>query len=137
MIRERGGVSPLSQLQSLFDVVETIIESDDYQGCIFVNVVMEFPLPTEPAHMLASKNKQAIELIVHQLAMEANADDAHTLARELCLIMEGAYVTRQITGCKQTIEIARGLASAAIASRCSPKDDGEPSRQSVKGEVTK
>lgn len=118
MIRERGGPTPIGQLHALLDVVERIVESDDYQGCIFINAAMEFPLPHEPAHVLASKNKQAIEEIVHGLAVEARADDAHALARELCLIMEGAYVTRQVSGSKDTLDVARRIATLVITARC-------------------
>ncbi len=103
-----------------FDVVERIIESDDFQGCIFVKVVMEFPLPHEPAHILASQSKQAIEDFVQTLAVEAGASDPRGLAQELCMLMEGAYVTRQVTGNKHTIEIARRLARLVIDSRCQP-----------------
>lgn len=118
MIRERGGPTAIGQIYALLDVVESIIESDEYHGCIFVNVSMEFPLPHEPAHVLASQNKQAIEDIVHALAVEAGATVPHALAQELCLIMEGAYVTRHVTGNKQTIDIARQIARLVIASRC-------------------
>jgi AcrR family transcriptional regulator len=118
MIRERGGLTAISQLYAVLDVVENIIESDEYQGCMFVNVAMEFPLPHEPAHVLASQNKQAIEDIVHALAVEVGATDPRALAQELCLIMEGAYVTRHITGNKHTIEIARQIARLVIQSRC-------------------
>ena len=119
MIRERGGPTAIGQLHAVLDVVEHIIESDDYQGCIFVNVAMEFPLPHEPAHVAASQNKQAIEDIVLALAEDAGADDPHALSQELCLIMEGAYVTRQVTGNKDTVNIARRVARLVIASRCS------------------
>jgi AcrR family transcriptional regulator len=118
MIRERGGPTPVSQLFALFDVVETIIESDDFQGCIFVNAAMEFPLQHDPAHQLASQNKQAIEDIVYSLAREAGACDPRRLARELCLIIDGAYVTRHVTGSKDSIDIARGLAQLAIEAAC-------------------
>jgi AcrR family transcriptional regulator len=118
MICERGGPTAIGQLYAVLDVVENIIESDEYQGCIFVNVAMEFPLPHEPAHVLAAQNKQAIEDIVHALAVEAGATDSLALAQELCLIMEGAYVTRHVTGNKQTIDIARRIASFVIASHC-------------------
>ena len=119
MIRERGGPTAIGQLHAVLDVVEHIIESDDYQGCIFVNVAMEFPLPHEPAHVAASQNKQAIEAIVLALAEDAGADDPHALSQELCLIMEGAYVTRQVTGNKDTVNIARRVARLVIASHCS------------------
>jgi AcrR family transcriptional regulator len=118
MIRQRGGPTALGQLHAVLDVVEHIIEADEYQGCMFVNAAMEFPLPHEPAHVAASQNKRAMETIVHALAMEACADDPQALAQELCLIMEGAYVTRQVTGNKDTINIARRVARHVIASRC-------------------
>jgi AcrR family transcriptional regulator len=118
MVRERGGDSAIGQLSSLFDVVESILNSDDFQGCIFVNVAMEFPLQHEPAHVLASQNKQAIEGIVHDIAQQAGVADPKALAQELCLIMEGAYVTRHVTGNARTIEIARGIAKLVIDQHC-------------------
>jgi len=119
MIRERGGSTPLGRLAAVFDVVEEIIESDEFHGCIFVNVAMEFPLPHEPAHQAASQSKQAIEEIMHELATEAGADDPRALARELCLIVEGAYVTRHVSGNRDTIDVARRIARLTIAARCS------------------
>jgi hypothetical protein len=118
LIRERGGPTPLGQLRALLDVVEHIVESDDYQGCIFVNVAMEFPLPHEPAHIAAAQSKQSIEDIVYGLAVDAGALEPRSLAKELCLIMEGAYVTRHVTGNKQTVDIARRVAELVIASGC-------------------
>jgi AcrR family transcriptional regulator len=118
LVRERGGPTPIGQLRALLDVVEQIVESDDYQGCIFVNVAMEFPLPHEPAHVAAAASKQAIEDIVRDIAVEAGAADPRGLARELCLIMEGAYVTRHVTGNKQTVDIARRVAELVIAAGC-------------------
>ena len=118
---ERGGPTPLGQLQALLDVVEHFVESDGYQGCVFVNVAMEFPLPHEPAHIAAAQSKQAIEDIVYGLAVEVGAAEPRLLAKELCLIMEGAYVTRHVTGDKQTVDIARRVAGLVIASSCPEK----------------
>jgi AcrR family transcriptional regulator len=116
MIREHGGDAPVGQLRSLLDVVDRIIDADEYQGCIFVNVAMEYPLPHEPAHVAAAQHKQAIEEIVHDLASHAGVTAPRQLARELCLVMEGAYVTRQVTGDKQSIDVARRIADLVIAS---------------------
>jgi AcrR family transcriptional regulator len=118
LIQDRGGPTPIGQLHALLDVVEHIVESDDYQGCIFVNVAMEFPLPHEPPHIAAAQSKQAIEDIVYGLAIEAGASKPRLLAQELCLIMEGAYVTRHVTGNKETVEIARRVAELVIAAGC-------------------
>lgn len=115
MIRDRGGPEPLAQLYAVLDVVNDILESDEFQGCIFVNAAMEFPLPHEPAHLAASRYKQAIEEIIYDLAVAAGATSPRDLAKELCLIIEGAYVTRQVTGNRHTIDIARRLARRSIA----------------------
>jgi AcrR family transcriptional regulator len=131
MIRERGGPEPQAQLHAVLDVVDDILESDDFQGCIFVNAAMEFPLPHEPAHLAASRYKQAIEEIICDLAVAAGAARPRDLARELCLIIEGAYVTRQVTGNRQTMDIARRLARRTIeAHGCTGWGQSESSQAS-------
>lgn len=117
MIRERGGESPAAQLRALFDAVENILDSEQFHGCVFVNVSIEFPLPHEPAHLVAAQAKAAFERMVCSIAREAGTADPEALAQELMLIMEGAYVTRHVTGNPQTIQIARRLGERAIAQR--------------------
>ncbi len=118
MIRQRGGPTAIGQLCAVFDVVESIIKSDEFQGCIFVNAAMEFPLPHEPIHVVASQHKLSIEDTVHVLAVKAGASEPRRLAQELCLIMEVAYVTRLVTGNRQTIDIAHRIADSVISSHC-------------------
>src|SRR6187401_3596226 len=36
LAREKGGDDPRAQLHSLLDVVEQIVESEEFHGCIFV-----------------------------------------------------------------------------------------------------
>ncbi|HTM53338.1 MAG TPA: TetR/AcrR family transcriptional regulator [Pirellulales bacterium] len=126
MIRQRGGPRPIDQLHASFDVVEQIIESDEFHGCIFVNAAMEFPLQHEPAHVLASRNRRSIEDLLFELAVAAEARHPRQLAEELCLVMEGAYVTRVVTGNKCTIDIARRIAKLAIASNCCAEPASSP-----------
>ncbi len=115
LIGSRGGDSAQGQFRALFDLVEQIIESDDFHGCIFVNVTMEFPLSHDPAHIAAVKAKQAFEDVVCEIAERGQARNPRGLARELCLIIEGAYVTRHITGDRNTINVARRLGELVIA----------------------
>ncbi|WP_145433154.1 hypothetical protein [Lacipirellula limnantheis] len=100
MIQARGGAIAVAQLHAVLDVVELIIESEGFHGCIFVNAAMEVPLPHEPAHVAASQSKQAIEDILYAIAVNVRADEPRSLARELCLIMEGAYVTSMFPAAK-------------------------------------
>jgi len=115
MLREHAGRSAIDQLHRLFDVVHMIIETDGFHGCIFVNAAMEFPLPHDPAHILAKQNKQAVEQIVFDIAERAGAKQPQALAEELCMIIEGCYVTRTVLNDSSTINIARRLADMAIA----------------------
>ncbi len=125
LVRQRGGPRMVDQLRALFDVVGRIIHDHAFQGCLFVNVAMEFPLPHDPAHIAAAANKAAIQEFVCDLAAQAGADEPRQLAEELCMIMEGAYVTRQVTGSSTTIEIARRLAEHAITTHLSPEQRSE------------
>jgi len=123
MVREKGGESGSGQLRALFDVVERIIGSTDFQGCIFVNVAMEFRLPHEPAHIAAARNKRALEDIVCEIANSAGAANPRALAQELCLIMEGAYITRHVTGSPETIAVARRIAEQVINEHLGPSEE--------------
>ena len=124
-IRERGGDSPVAQLRALFDAAENILESERFRGCIFVNASIEFPLPHEPAHVVAAQSKAAFERLVREIARRAGADDPAALAQELALILEGAYVTRHVSGNPETLQIARRLGDRVIAMRV-PQGDPCP-----------
>jgi AcrR family transcriptional regulator len=115
IVVQRGGDSPVAQLRALFDAVQNITDSEQFHGCVFVNVALEFPGAHEPAHMVAARSKAAIEGVVREIAERAGANDPQAMAQELCLIMEGAYVTRHVTGNPATAAIARRVAEGVIA----------------------
>lgn len=117
MVNERGGDDPRSRLLALFDVAEEIVHREEFFGCFFVKVAMEFPLAHDPAHVAAASNKQAMFEIVVQLAREAGARDPESLAKELMLLMEGAYVTGHVTGDRDAACTARGAAKVLIDRR--------------------
>lgn len=117
IVRERGGDSPVGQLRALFDAVEDILDSEGFQGCVFVNASIEFPLPHEPAHVSAARSKAAFERMICDIARRAGADDCAALAQELMLVIEGAYVTRHVSGNPETSRIARRLGERVIALR--------------------
>ena len=114
MTRERGGRSALGQLRALFDVVDNLIDQEDFHGCIFVNAAMEFPLPHDPAHQVAVRHRKALAEFIFELAERARAEDPAALTEEICMIMEGAYVTRSLTRDPRTIGTARRLAEHAF-----------------------
>jgi AcrR family transcriptional regulator len=114
MLRRHGGDSARGQLLAVFDALDELFGLDGYNGCFFINVAVQFPLPHDPAHRAAAAHKESMENIVRELAAYAGAADPRRLAKELCLLLEGAYVTRQVTGDPQTAEIARRVGSIVL-----------------------
>jgi hypothetical protein len=114
MVSEQGGRSAVGQLRAMLDVVQRVIEDAQFHGCIFVNAAMEFPLLHDPAHQAAARHKRVVEEFVYELAERAGAQAPGELAQEFCMIIEGAYVTRTVTGDPRSIDIARRLAEQTI-----------------------
>ncbi|MCO6436735.1 MAG: TetR/AcrR family transcriptional regulator [Phycisphaerae bacterium] len=110
MLRKTGGDTPRGQLEAMFDVVEEFLVQDEYNGCFFVNVAVQFPRRHDPAHIAAAEHKKAMEDIIRELAGYAGAADPKAFAQEMSLVLEGAYVTRQITGNPDTSAIAKRIA---------------------------
>jgi len=98
----------------VLDVVQCVIEDKRFHGCIFVNAIMEFPLPHDPVHEAAARHKRGLEEFVNELAERARVEKPAAFAQEFCMIIEGAYVTRTVTGDPKSIEIARRLAEQVI-----------------------
>ncbi|MGD2109428.1 MAG: TetR/AcrR family transcriptional regulator [Phycisphaerae bacterium] len=114
MLRERGGDDPRAQLRVVFDVLDDVMTGDEYRGCIFINVAVEFPLPHDPAHKAAAENKRAIQGIIHDLAQRAGAVDPDAFAEKFSILMEGTYVTQQVTQNPRATRIAGQLADGLL-----------------------
>ena len=128
MIGTRGGGTTMGEFRALFDLVEQVMETDDFHGCIFVNVTMEFPLPHDPVHVAAMKAKHSFENVVFEIAERGGAADPRAAARELCLIIEGAYVTRHLPRDPKTIDVVRRLGELVIAKHFPDAASPEPLR---------
>lgn len=113
-LRRHGGDDPRDQLLALPDVIDELINSEEFNGCIFINIAVQFPLPHDPAHEAAADHKREMELIMRDLAMRAGAGDPVGLAEELCLTLEGAYVTQQVARRPQTVNILRRLVQSIV-----------------------
>ena len=117
-LRELGGSSARGQLMAVPDVLEQLCACGDFNGCFFVNVAVQFPAKHDPAHQAAVTHKRAMEAILQELACYADADDAEALAKEISLVLEGAYVTLQVSTHPRTIELARSMITMLVDRRC-------------------
>lgn len=114
LLRKHGGDTPRGQLLALPDAFDELFAADSYNGCFFVNVAVEFPLPHEPAHEAAVAHKHAMQDIIQQLGGYAGGPDAAAFAQEVSLVMEGAYVSRQITRRHEVTEALRRVLAGIV-----------------------
>ena len=111
---ERADREPREQLLAVFDIVDEILHLEGFRGCFFVNVAMEFPLPHDPPHVAAANNKRAIHDLVFGITKRLDVDEPETLARQIVLLMEGAYVSRHVIGDEDAGAEARRAAALLI-----------------------
>jgi AcrR family transcriptional regulator len=119
-LQEVAGNDPAAQLRAIVDVLDEFIDAEVFNGCIFVNVSVEFPRAHDPAHRAAAEHKELMTVMLRDLALRAGARDPVALAEELALLMEGSYVTRQVSGNRQAAAIGRRAAQVLIAQHLRP-----------------
>lgn len=124
LLRKHGGDSARGQLLALPAALNETFEMASYNGCFFVNVAVQFPNMNDPAHEVAAAHKQSMEGIIRELAGYAGAKDAAAMAQEMSMVLEGAYVTRQVTGNPATAEIARRLVQTIVDQHIPERDKG-------------
>jgi AcrR family transcriptional regulator len=102
---------PAKQLQQYFDDLAVRASIDDYRGCPFVNVSVEFPDATHPARQFVFRNKERLM--------------ARLLANGLGLMIEGVYAASQTygPGCGPILAAPK-MAAQLIAAACG----GSPAR---------
>jgi AcrR family transcriptional regulator len=110
---------PAKQLQQYFDDLAVRASIEDYRGCPFVNVSVEFPDSGHPARQFVFSNKQRLMARLTELATAAGADDPVALANALGLMIEGVYAASQTygPGCGP-IAVAPKVAAQLIAAAC-------------------
>jgi len=129
LLRRHGGDSPRGQLLALPDALAEMFRSDTFNGCFFINVAVEFPLPHDPAHLAAAGHKHAMEEIIRQIAGYAGADDPGGLAQEVSLLLEGAYVTLQISRRETTTDVVRRILNLCLHKHLGPDRPARATRR--------
>lgn len=116
---------PARQLRQYFDDLATRASVEDYRGCPFVNVSVEFPDPDHLARQFVFQNKQRLMARLLELTTAAGAANPQALADALGLMIEGVYAASQTygPGCGP-IRIAPQVAAQLIAAACGETQGG-------------
>ncbi|MCP5381243.1 MAG: TetR family transcriptional regulator [Kordiimonadaceae bacterium] len=94
---EAAGKTPKEKLLAIFDVAHTWFNDNKFFGCMFINAIGEYSEKDSPIREISRQFKQLMWNYVAELAKEANVKEPEKLANELCLLLEGAIVTAQVS----------------------------------------
>ncbi len=109
---EAAGKSPAKRLLAVFDWLEAWFGSPDFNGCVFIRALSEYPEATHAIHRTAWNHKVAVKEMLAQLCTAAGASNPAGLSETLSLLIDGAIVAAH--GTRKTGSARSARATAAI-----------------------
>jgi AcrR family transcriptional regulator len=110
--RQRG-TTPEERLLAIFDVLHDWFQHDDFEGCSFINVLLETADREHPVGKASAQYLENIRTIVRTLAEEADLRDPEAFALSWHLLMKGAIV-QAAEGDRQAAQRAKSIAQLLL-----------------------
>jgi AcrR family transcriptional regulator len=110
--RERGATAE-ERLLAIFDVFHDWFQQDDFEGCSFINVLLETADREHPVGKASAQYLENIRTIVRTLAEEADLRDPEAFALSWHLLMKGAIV-QAAEGDRQAAQRAKTIARLVL-----------------------
>jgi AcrR family transcriptional regulator len=104
---------PRAQLLAIFDVFDAWFQRDDFEGCSFVNVLLEINEPTHPLNRASRDHLANIRDFVERLAAGAAIADPPAFAHQWHILMKGSIVAAG-EGDRQAARRAREIAALLL-----------------------
>jgi AcrR family transcriptional regulator len=111
---ERRSATPAQRLLGVFDVFGEWFARDDFEGCSFINVMLELDDPGSPVRQESVRQLSEIRGFLSGLADEAGVDDADGFARQWHILMKGCIVAAA-EGDREAAARARELGALLLA----------------------
>jgi AcrR family transcriptional regulator len=90
---QRRGATPAERLLAIFDTFGAWFAREDFEGCSFINVMLEVVEPDSPVRQATVAHLEAIRAFVRSLAEDAGIEDADAFARQWHILMKGSIVS--------------------------------------------
>jgi AcrR family transcriptional regulator len=110
---KRRATDPRERLLAIFDVFDAWFRRDDFEGCSFINVMLEMADPADPIHRAGTAYLAGIRNFLEGLAREAGIADADTFARKWHILMKGSIVAAA-EGDRDAAQRAREMGQAVL-----------------------
>ncbi|MCB5186567.1 TetR/AcrR family transcriptional regulator [Methylobacillus caricis] len=105
---------PSERLQKLFDFIEEWVTAPDFRGMAFLKASAEFPNEENPVHRLSAEQSKQFRQFLAELAVDAGAKDADSLALQLSILIEGAIQAEQMKRGSGAVKYAKKAAKILI-----------------------
>ncbi len=80
------------RLLAIFDVFDEWFQQEDFEGCSFINVLLEFDQVDHPVRLACAAHLKNIRGMLSEFATDAGASDPEALAAKWHLLMKGSIV---------------------------------------------
>jgi AcrR family transcriptional regulator len=111
-VRERAA-DPAERLLAIFDVFDEWFRRVDFEGCSFINVLLEIADPHSDLHRASASYLASIRAFVAGLAEEAGIPDPEALAHKWHILMKGSIVAAG-EGDREAARRAREVAALVL-----------------------
>jgi hypothetical protein len=88
----RRAATPEEQLLAIFDLFDEWFHRDDFEGCSFVNVLLEVGDLDHPVGRASAEHLENIRAVVRTLAEQAGLRDPAVFTLSWHLLMKGSIV---------------------------------------------
>jgi AcrR family transcriptional regulator len=113
---ERRAIEPVERLLAIFDVFDAWFRRVDFEGCAFINVLLEHPDGDDPVHRASAAYLAGIRDFVEDLARRAGIANAAAFAREWHILMKGSIIAAG-EGDEDAARRAQGVARVLLRDR--------------------
>ncbi len=110
---ERLADAPGERALRIFDVLDEWFHRPGYEGCSFVNTLLEYHDRADPVHQAAGRCLAVVRELVEGYAEDAGAADPAETAAQLQILMIGAIVSARY-GDREAARRARRVASLLL-----------------------
>jgi AcrR family transcriptional regulator len=88
----RRGETGAERMLAIFDVFDEWFRKPDFEGCSFINVLLEYDDAAHPIRHATTTHLANIRELVGAFAAEAGVDDPDAVARQWHILMKGSIV---------------------------------------------
>ncbi len=115
----RRGSAPAERLLAIFDVFDEWFRNPEFEGCVFINVMLEHSDPADRVRRAGIAYLAGIRNFLEGLAREAGIADAETFARKWHILMKGSIVAAG-EGDVDAARRAKAIAALVLADELVP-----------------